>query len=141
MFCPAVVIDIDYTPPIARFRPTTLQVRLRLPPTSTSRHTLDYESSALWYTEYPSDANRGFSLPGAIISLLDESPSSNAKSLFKLQTPTTLISLPLPDFSMPYNVIILTSTTIALFFGSVVNGMVRRWFCVDVEGEEKVKKQ
>jgi len=42
---------------------------------------------------------------------------------------------------MPYNVIILTSTTIALFFGSVVNGMLRRWFCVDVESEEKVKKQ
>jgi phosphatidylinositol glycan class T len=42
---------------------------------------------------------------------------------------------------MPYNVIILTSTTIALFFGSIVNGMMRRWFCVDLEEREKEKQQ
>jgi phosphatidylinositol glycan class T len=44
---------------------------------------------------------------------------------------------------MPYNVIILTSTIIALFFGSVVNGMMRRWFCVDLEEgtEEETKKK
>ncbi|GAA5993887.1 hypothetical protein JCM5350_001585 [Sporobolomyces pararoseus] len=134
------VVKIDYTPPIARSRPSTLQVLLKLPPLSISQFSLAYESSTLWYTEYPSDANRGFSVPGAIVILLDEDSShpSNTprRPLLKLQTPTTLISLPLPDFSMPYNVIILTSTTIALFFGSVVNGMMRRWFCVDVEIDE-----
>ncbi|GAA6061899.1 hypothetical protein JCM10212_004717 [Sporobolomyces blumeae] len=130
------VVDLDYVPPIARARPTTLQVLLRLPPGSTSRHMLDYESSTLWYTEYPSDANRGFSVPGALVSLLSPEDASSAP-LLKLRTPTTLVSLPLPDFSMPYNVIILTSTTIALFFGSVLNGMLRRWYCVDVE--EKIK--
>jgi phosphatidylinositol glycan class T len=68
--------------------------------------------------------------------------------LLKVQTPSTLLSLPLPDFSMPYNVIILTSTTIALFFGSIVNALMRSWYCVDVaeeegekEGGDKDKKQ
>lgn len=35
---------------------------------------------------------------------------------------------------MPYNVIILSSTVIALYFGSVVNGLLRRWTCVDLRG-------
>ena len=38
-----------------------------------------------------------------------------------------LLSLPTPDFSMPYNVIILSSTVIALAFGSVFNLVVRRF--------------
>ncbi|GAA5884063.1 hypothetical protein JCM16303_001381 [Sporobolomyces ruberrimus] len=142
----ASVVKIDYTPPVARSRPTTLQVLLRLPPHSTTRHTLAYESSTLWYTEYPSDANRGFAVPGAILTVLD--PESAERPLLKVQTPSTLLSLPLPDFSMPYNVIILTSTTIALFFGSIVNALMRSWYCVDVaeeegekEGGDKDKKQ
>ncbi|GAA5912177.1 GPI-anchor transamidase subunit GPI16 [Sporobolomyces salmoneus] len=135
------VVRTDYTPPISRSRPSTLQVLLRLPPLSTSQHTLDYESSTLWYTEYPSDSNRGFSVPGSILLLLDSDSSNSSNTsrrpvLLKLQTPTTLLSLPLPDFSMPYNVIILTSTTIALYFGSIVNGLMRRWFCVDVSSSE-----
>ncbi|GAA5932095.1 GPI-anchor transamidase subunit GPI16 [Sporobolomyces koalae] len=136
-----VAREIDYVPPIARLRPTTLQVTLRLPPRSRSQHTLAYESSTLWYTEYPSDANRGFSVPGAIVTLMEpRDTDKNQRSILRLQTPATLVSLPLPDFSMPYNVIILTSTTIALFFGSIVNGMLRRWFCVDVTDNDKVKR-
>lgn len=114
-------------------RPSTLQIRLRLPLLSTSQHTLAYESSTLWYTEYPSDANRGFSVPGAITILLDGNSEEGERVVLKQRTSTTLLSLPLPDFSMPYNVIILTSTAIALFFGSVVNGLMRTWYCVDIE--------
>jgi hypothetical protein len=44
-----------------------------------------------------------------------------------LRTPSLLLSLPTPDFSMPYNVIILSSTVIALAFGSVFNLVVRRF--------------
>ncbi|GAA5900976.1 hypothetical protein JCM6882_005993 [Rhodosporidiobolus microsporus] len=143
-----VVAELDYKPSIARVRPTTLQALLRLPPHSTTQLTLAYESATLWYTEYPSDANRGFSVPGAQLILLSPPPPSDAASpplrprqvgflrsrvpLLRLHTPTTLLSLPLPDFSMPYNVIILTSTIVALFFGSIVNGLVRRWLCVDL---------
>lgn len=31
--------------------------------------------------------------------------------------------LPMPDFSMPYNVITITCTILALFFGQLVNGI------------------
>jgi hypothetical protein len=48
-----------------------------------------------------------------------------------LRTPSLLLSLPTPDFSMPYNVIILSSTVIALAFGSVFNILVRRFVALE----------
>lgn len=48
-----------------------------------------------------------------------------------LRTPSLLLSLPTPDFSMPYNVIILSSTVIALAFGSVFNLLVRRFVVLE----------
>ncbi|GAA5867605.1 hypothetical protein JCM3774_001525 [Rhodotorula dairenensis] len=141
------ILDIDYTPAIARERPTTLQAVVRIPPRASAQLTLAYEAASLWYTEYPADSNRGFSLPGATVLLLpparDETAagsmprvqgvlSRDRPPMLQLHTPTTLLSMPTPDFSMPYNVIILSSTVIALYFGSVVNGLLRRWRCVDM---------
>lgn len=48
-----------------------------------------------------------------------------------LRTTSLLLSLPTPDFSMPYNVIILSSTVIALAFGSVFNLLVRRFVALE----------
>jgi len=48
-----------------------------------------------------------------------------------LRTTSLLLPLPTPDFSMPYNVIILSSTVIALGFGSIFNLLVRRFVLVD----------
>lgn len=139
-------------PPMARVRPTVLQALLRLPPRSTSRFILAYESSYLWYTEYPSDAHRGFEVPGATVVLIDKPASEGSDSTprvpasgmvdrygyrLKTRTTSTLISLPTPDFSMPYNVIILTSTVVALFFGSVVNALLRHWLVVSVVEEDE----
>ena len=114
---------------------------------------LEFENGYLWYTEYPADPSRGFELAGARIVLLNPSPARKSdrpelllESLgarLVMHTTTTLISIPTPDFSMPYNVIILTSTLIALFFGSFVNFFVRDWWVVDLaqkdagEGVEK----
>jgi hypothetical protein len=53
------------------------------------------------------------------------------------RTPSLLLSLPTPDFSMPYNVIILSSTVIALAFGSVFNLLARR-FVVLQQGDAVV---
>ena len=43
-----------------------------------------------------------------------------------VRTTSLLLSLPTPDFSMPYNVIILTCTVVALCFGSMFNLLSRR---------------
>lgn len=144
------VLALDYTPPIPRRRPTTLQALLHLPPYSTTKFLLPYESSYLWYTEYPSDAHRGFEVPGALVILLNPAAPSAEQvdpsrllatrgANLRLHTASTLLSLPTPDFSMPYNVIILTSTVVALFFGSVCNKLVRAWWVIDLEAEEEGK--
>lgn len=124
-----VIQDIYYRPALDRERGTQLEVRLRIPPKSTVFLTYDFEKSILRYTEYPPDANRGFDVPGAVITIRKGASTSN------LRTTALLLNLPTPDFSMPYNVIIFTSTAIALAFGGMFNLLVRRFVAAN-EGPE-----
>lgn len=124
-----VIQDTYYRPALDRERGTQLEVKLRIPPQSTVFLTYDFEKSILRYTEYPPDANRGFDVPGAVITILGGASTSN------LRTTALLLNLPTPDFSMPYNVIIFTSTAIALAFGGMFNLLVRRFVAAD-EGPE-----
>lgn len=43
-----------------------------------------------------------------------------------MHTESLLVSLPTPDFSMPYNVICFVCTVIAIGFGSIFNLTTRR---------------
>ena len=72
---------------------------------------------------------RGFDVAPAVIRLL--SPPSVTKQGIYLRTTSLLLPLPTPDFSMPYNVIILTSTVMALGFGNIFNLLVRRFVSAD----------
>lgn len=53
------------------------------------------------------------------------------KPVYRAHTRSLLVNLPTPDFSMPYNVITLTGTTIALFFGGLYNLMMRSFVPFD----------
>lgn len=119
-----VVREIYYRPAVDRERGTQLELRMAVPPASTVFLTYDFEKSILRYTEYPPDANRGFDVAGAVITTLGPRQLS-------LRTTSLLLYLPTPDFSMPYNVIIFTSTTMALAFGGLYNILVRRFVGVD----------
>lgn len=46
-------------------------------------------------------------------------------SLVRIYTESVLVSLPTPDFSMPYNVICLVCTVVAIAFGSIHNVTTR----------------
>lgn len=132
-----VIQDIYYRPFLDRERGTQLEVRVKIPPGSTVFMTYDLEKTILRYTEYPPDANRGFDVAAAVITILP-GHAANGHQLGKtshLRTTTVLLSLPTPDFSMPYNVIIFTSTAIALAFGGLYNILVRRFVGRD-EGPE-----
>lgn len=56
----------------------------------------------------------------------------NSGSLFQEKSPVLsytevlLVPLTTPDFSMPYNVITITCTVFALYFGSLLNALRRR---------------
>lgn len=70
----------------------------------------------------------------------DQRVGSASPRRLRLYTSKLLVDLPTPDFSMPYNVIIMTSTLIALFFGSIVNLGVRRWGIISVEPKREYDK-
>ena len=54
--------------------------------------------------------------------------SDGEKDVFiRIHTEALLISLPTPDFSMPYNVICLACTVVAIAFGSFHNLATRRF--------------
>ncbi|KAF7591129.1 hypothetical protein BBP40_001968 [Aspergillus hancockii] len=116
-----LIKETFYRPAIDRERGTQLELALSVPAASTVTLTYDFEKAILRYTEYPPDANRGFNVAPAVIKL------GGHENPIYIRTTSLLLPLPTPDFSMPYNVIILTSTVIALAFGSVFNLLVRRF--------------
>lgn len=113
--------EMYYRPALDRKRGTQLEIRMEIPADSTVVLTYDFEKAFLRYTEYPPDANRGFDVPAAVITIGNMS----------LRTTSLLLPLPTPDFSMPYNVIILTSTVMALAFGNIFNLLARRFVAAD----------
>ena len=129
-----------YTPALDRIRGTSLELLLTIPAHSKVELEMEFEKAGLRYTEYPPDANRGFDVPGAVIRVLQHpwmpevggpKRSEVEDGDYYLRTPNLLLVLPTPDFSMPYNVIILTSTVVALGFGSIFNLLVRRFVLVE----------
>jgi len=118
---PDLIKEVYYRPAIDRARGTHLELRMVLPPASTVFLTYDFEQTILRYTEYPPDANRGFDVAAAIITTI------GGERQLSVRTTSLLLNLPVPDFSMPYNVIIFTSTAIALAFGGMFNIIIRRF--------------
>lgn len=125
-----------------------------LAPQSQLLITFDYENNFLHWTEHPPDAHRGFDISAAsltirvkpeqktsLLALRSEGIAMSVDgldghSIIRLYTDGLLLMLPTPDFSMPYNVITLTSTIWALFFGSMVNMMLRRYKEVYAGGKD-----
>jgi phosphatidylinositol glycan class T len=144
----SLIDEVYYRPALDRARGTQLEIRMRVPPASTVFLTYDFEKSILRYTEYPPDANRGFDVAAAVITILDDgkrkagsaSVAGDKFTSSNLRTTTLLLSLPTPDFSMPYNVIIFTSTAIALAFGGMFNILVRRFVAADEGPEVSLKR-
>ncbi|KAG6803558.1 GPI transamidase component PIG-T [Apis mellifera caucasica] len=146
-----------YLPGKERKSPYHLELILRLPPQSVTKFSIEMEYSFLKWQEYPPDANHGFYMGPAIITALlpiarnysalplDGSTitsSFNASRegyIVQLRTESLLISLPTPDFSMPYNVICLACTAVAMAFGPLHNISTKRLVLKRVEMDWKEK--
>ncbi|CAH3030337.1 unnamed protein product [Porites evermanni] len=141
---------IHVTPAKDRLRPHTLEMLLTLPPNSVTELSIQFHKGFLKWTEHPPDAHHGFYISSAVISTKLRSPlnytgpSRQSSLLFpsieaapqdevflRLHTEILLITLPTPDFSMPYNVICLACTVVAIAFGSFHNLSSRRFEAVD----------
>lgn len=113
-----------YMPAADRIRPTHLEYRITIPANTTLAVSYQFDKSLLQYAEYPPDANHGFEIESAVITVIDP-------TAYQLRTATLLLLLSTPDFSMPYNVIILTSTVMGLIFGTLFNLLVKKMLTVE----------
>lgn len=116
--------EIVYHPAVDRVTPTHLELRILAPAKTKLKFTFSFDKSMLLYSEYPPDANHGFELEPVVFALIDKDHPDNVKYI--MRTTTGLLTLPTPDFSMPYNVIILTLTIMSLTFGSIFNLLVKK---------------
>ncbi|KAJ8920991.1 hypothetical protein NQ315_015787 [Exocentrus adspersus] len=137
-------VALRYIPGRQRERAYYLEVLLKLPPKSTTAVSIDFDYVFLKWQEYPPDANHGFYIGSAVVStnlplarnftglpqdgstLADSFNASRSGYLVQVRTEIMVITLPTPDFSMPYNVICLACTVVALAFGPLHNITTRR---------------
>ncbi|KAK0176504.1 hypothetical protein PV328_000635 [Microctonus aethiopoides] len=148
---------LRYAPGRERKQPYYLELILRLPPHSVTKFSIEMDYLFLKWQEYPPDANHGFYMGPAIITALlpiarnytglpqDGSTitssfnASRSGYIVQIRTETILISLPTPDFSMPYNVICLACTAVALAFGPWHNITTKRLVLRPIEKDWRGK--
>lgn len=120
---PNYLIKFFIEPAINRKRPLLLQSKWIIPPRSRLQIFFPFERHFLRIDEFPANSERGIELPGALIFYhpLNGSPSTET-------TNTLLFTWPIPDGTMPFNVITMTSTLAALFYGSFFNLIFRRFY-------------
>ncbi|KAI4881914.1 hypothetical protein NFI96_021089 [Prochilodus magdalenae] len=150
---------IHYQPSKDRLRPHLLEMLVQLPPNSVTEVTVQFERALLKWTEYTPDPNHGFYVGSSVISALVPSvvamdtnntqerplfssffPTKEESSYFmRVYTEPLLVNLPTPDFSMPYNVICLTCTVVAVGYGSFYN-LLTRTFQVEEPSQPLTKR-
>ena len=135
---PVEVLRSSYKPSVARTSAHLWELTLLLPGEQRTTLKVDFERGYLRYSEYPADPYRGFEVPAAVIEgnlaaphansegpawvhLVDQSsdqgPAARAGRTVRIHTEAMNVQMPSPDFSMPYNVISISSTIIAISFG------------------------
>ncbi|KAL3762715.1 hypothetical protein ACHAWU_001660 [Discostella pseudostelligera] len=109
-----------------------------LQPDSSLWMMVDFDEAYLPFQKFPADANRGVDIfpsqatfTPVIASSSFEAPSSPSITLY---SSSLVILPPVPDMSMPFNVISLSCTLWAFVLGSLLNTLVRR-------GTESVKRE
>lgn len=149
---------IKYKPGRQRKRPYYLEILVQVPPRSVTTVSIDFDYVFLKWQEYPPDANHGFYIGSSVISaflplarnytglpqdgstISDSFNASRSGYLVQVRTENMVITLPTPDFSMPYNVICLSCTVVALAFGPLHNITTKRLILKPKNNETLVGK-
>jgi hypothetical protein len=99
---------------------------IEVPENTTLQYRYQFRKRVRSRESFPHDASRGTHLPLSLLKT--ESSYSPGHPMYQ----TTyflghlLIVNPIPDFSMPFNVITLVSTVTAFLLGSIINVLVRK---------------
>ena len=119
--------------------PYVFQLNSTIPPFSILTTACLFQKRFLKYNDYPPDIHRGIDLPPGLLFIKNTSYNDDDNKV--TYTSPLLIDLSTPDFSMPYNVIIITSTLIALFYGTIYNIMVRDFILIPKQPDNKKKNE
>ncbi|KAL3902658.1 MAG: hypothetical protein SGILL_010747, partial [Bacillariaceae sp.] len=96
----------------------------------------EYEPSFLTLDDFPGDPNRGRELPPARLSIECTQGQQQSRPIplpsVSVYSNTLMLLPPVPDMSMPFNVISLTSSLYAYIVGTLITILVRK-------GSEKIK--
>lgn len=117
-----------------------LERAIFLQPDSSLWMMIDFDEAYLPFQKFPADPNRGVDIfpSQATFTPLLSSPSletlNSPPPSVTLYSPSLVILPPVPDMSMPFNVISLSCTLWAFVLGSLLNTLVRR-------GTESVKRE
>ena len=119
--------NVYFRPAVDRARPSHMELVIVVPPKLTLAMSYEFDKSLLLYREYPPDANHGFDVEPAVITVFNaDDDGDNRKAIYEFRTTSLLLTLPTPDFSMPYNVIIMTCTVFSLAFGTIFNILTKK---------------
>ena len=147
---------LRWSPSRDRTHPSVLEAQLFVPSSvSVVRVSAQFEKAFLRTEEFPPDANRGFDVAPAVVvfppphairffrdpegadalesPLLDRTEglvvggnAEPAEQPERVYLNGLLLTLPTPDFSMPFNVITLVCTAMSLLSGGVLSALTRR---------------
>ncbi|KAI8464451.1 MAG: Gpi16 subunit, GPI transamidase component-domain-containing protein [Monoraphidium minutum] len=144
------------SPAADRARPLVLDLCLDLPADARrAALSMEFSTAFLHVFEWPPDAHRGFDVPAAIVTYAPRGGGGGGGGVDwewrgcsgggaggwapgpllaavgaarpgVLYSEGLLVPLAPPDFSMPYNVVCLTSTVLAVYLGASLNALLRR---------------
>ena len=108
-------------------RPQVVEWKATVPANSSLVFTARYRLALFAVDRLPADSSRGLEIEGAEVAF----SLADGGGVGRVFTDGVIVALMLPDLSMPYNVISISSTLLALFVGSMVNLLSRattpRW--------------
>jgi len=114
--------NFTFSPARDRETPYTLEMVLTVPANSRVQFSIQFDPLLLRWNEYPPDAHHGRYIPSGVVTFrAPPSQDRTSNKVITLYTETVLVYLPTPDFSMPFNVLCLVCTVIAIVYGSLFN--------------------
>eukprot|EP00002_Diphylleia_rotans_P013131 TRINITY_DN2556_c0_g1_i4.p1 TRINITY_DN2556_c0_g1~~TRINITY_DN2556_c0_g1_i4.p1 ORF type:complete len:319 (+),score=46.26 TRINITY_DN2556_c0_g1_i4:987-1943(+) len=127
------IASIIFRPATSVDEPGLLQTTFNMSRNQRIHINFEVEKVFLHIEDFPPDSHRGIVIPPSQIiwsTLKSSDQNDDARDMIlrpsgSLFTEPILIRHATPDFSMPYNVLALTGTIFALYFGSLVNISIR----------------
>lgn len=108
-------------PSSVRGAPAVLELELRFPRGGGNVSvTWDFRKAFLRVSEHPPDAHHGLHLPAAALF----NGTSNRAILY---SDVVVSIMPLPDFSMPFNVVALSGIILGFYFGAILRAVTTKY--------------